>query len=451
MTHPAVSTAVIWALPDLAHESALVAAAPAAGLRLMRRCVDAADLLAHASIDAMTVIVVSDGVPRLDSDIMRRLTTGRRQVVGVTRTASGARRLLAWGATAVVDIADTDPGTSVARIARACQDATIAKQSAVPVADTTTVDPLPTEAAPAIPSAKPDRPARSSVRQRLRLPAALSARLRATGNDARTRESGSMHAVIAVWAAPGSPGCTTTAIGMADELARRGRRVLLVDADVHSPSVALVLGITEETSGLLLATRQAEHGLLTSRILVSSAREYRDGLVVLTGLPHSDRRGELRANALEAIWSHAREAFDVTIIDIGGVELSERERSLLSEDYADTPAQSVLAAADAVVIVTRGDALGLSRLAQARLPRSAGIIAVVDPPRRASKDALDVVANLRQPALRIDWDDAWADALRDGATLAETRPRARARRAYHRVADTALAIAARADVTRTDT
>lgn len=456
MTAPAVSTAVIWALPDLAQEPVLVAAAPAAGLRIVRRCVDAADLLANASIDTMTTVVVSDGVPRLDGDIVRRLASGQRQVIGVARTATGASRLRAWGASAVVEIEDKDATGAVARIARACQDAAVAKRprAALDIAPSleaeaeseaeaepdTALNAASATTPKAVPNATSPMPAHKAASTAMPPP------MPQTGTPA----------IIAVWAPPGSPGCTTTAIGMADELARQGRRVLLVDADVRSPSMALVLGIADDTGGLLLATRQADHGLLSPPALIQTTREYRKNLAVLTGLARPDRRSELRTSALDAIWTHARAAFDVTVVDLGAPGLAQseplpREPSLLAEPDAFVTARSALAAADAVVVVARGDALGLSRLALARLPHASSALAVVDPPRRANARVLDVIVDigLHLPAVRVDWDGAWADAMHECTTLAETRPRSRTRRAYRAIADHALATAMRTQSSRT--
>ena len=66
--------------------------------------------------------------------------------------------------------------------------------------------------------------------------------------------------VIAVWGAAGAPGRTTTAIELACELARDGRRVALIDADAHAPSIAMATGLADEGPGFAAACRQAERG-----------------------------------------------------------------------------------------------------------------------------------------------------------------------------------------------
>ena len=63
--------------------------------------------------------------------------------------------------------------------------------------------------------------------------------------------------VVAVWGPAGAPGRTTVAVAVAAELAARGRRTTLVDADPYGGAVAQQLGILDEVSGLLAAARLA--------------------------------------------------------------------------------------------------------------------------------------------------------------------------------------------------
>ncbi len=63
--------------------------------------------------------------------------------------------------------------------------------------------------------------------------------------------------VIAVWGPAGAPGRSTLAIELAVELVRGGRRVGLVDADTHAPSLASALGLADEGPGFASACRSA--------------------------------------------------------------------------------------------------------------------------------------------------------------------------------------------------
>jgi len=69
--------AILLAVPDLEGEAELVAQAPAAGLRVVRRCVDAVDLFAAAAADVTPAIVLSAGLPRLERDAVERMAQAR--------------------------------------------------------------------------------------------------------------------------------------------------------------------------------------------------------------------------------------------------------------------------------------------------------------------------------------------------------------------------------------
>ena len=55
---------------------------------------------------------------------------------------------------------------------------------------------------------------------------------------------------MAVWGPAGAPGRTTVAVGLAAEIGRR-HRTLLVDADPYGGAVAQQLGVVDEVSGVL--------------------------------------------------------------------------------------------------------------------------------------------------------------------------------------------------------
>ena len=174
----------------------------------------------------------------------------------------------------------------------------------------------------------------------------------------------------ACWGPPGSHGRTTFAIGFAEALGKRGARVLLIDADTIAPSIALTLGIEEDVSGIVVAARYAEANALDSRSLANCVRVIAPNFWVMTGLSDPSRWPEVRAGAMEKIVARAREYFDHVVIDLGaGLDEIDGE---LGINLAPTlvpqrtvVTRTVLENSDQVFLITRGDALGAQRLANA--------------------------------------------------------------------------------------
>ncbi|MBJ7357620.1 hypothetical protein [Nocardioides sp.] len=167
--------------------------------------------------------------------------------------------------------------------------------------------------------------------------------------------------VIAVWGPAGAPGRTTVATGLAAVLATRAPTVL-VDADPYGGSVAQVLGVLDEVSGLLAATRLAGAGTLEQGF-DSLRRGLDHRLSVVTGLPRPDRWTEVRPGTVEAVLEVARDRGHV-VVDTG-FSLEEDPAT----DYGSRPGRNqltveALTAADEVVAVGTADPVGLSRLAR---------------------------------------------------------------------------------------
>ena len=311
---------ILLAVPDRPDEPLLVRAADAEGLRVVRRCMDAAELLAAAAAEPAADVVLSPSLPRLTSGLLEQVAQGR-VLIGVVSSAEDQARMASLGVVSV-PAADAPPERTMSTVARLLLEA----------------------------RAQPGSP-RSGT----------------SGDTPRVREdaerAGPAHPLgqlVAVWGPQGAPGRTTVAVGLADVLARRGRRVCLVDADTFAPSVAMALGVVTAGGGLVAACRLADVGALDDRSLSSVLVPVRDGLMLLSGLGESDRWSDLRPGALEQVWSALRSLVDVVVVDAGFC-VDEVEETAWARPRNVTE-RVALAIADHVVAVADASAPGAARL-----------------------------------------------------------------------------------------
>ena len=331
MTASAVG--VLVALGGAAEEQSLVAALDRArsGAKVVRRCVDLADLLAAASTRTASVALVAADLRRLDGEAIARLTSCDVSVVAVVRAGDdeSERRMRRLGVADVV--ADTTPSESVvaAVVAAPSQRAS---------------DPL----------------------------AELEAELQARASVERTGPPGIL---LAVWGPTGAPGRTTVAVALAVEAARLGLETLLVDADTYGASVAQVLGLLDEAPGLAAAARAANSGRLDPSTLAAAARTVAPRLRVLTGFSRPERWPELRASALQVVLEQARDFVPLTIVDVAFcLEGGDAGDALLDGSALRRNAATLatLAEADVVLAVGSADPVGLQRLLR-MLPEMRGL------------------------------------------------------------------------------
>jgi hypothetical protein len=311
---------VLLAAPDLTIEPDLVLGAPAAGLRIMRRCVDAVDLFAAAGADSSCSVIVSAGLPRLQRDSIARIAEGRSGVVvGLAAGAEDNQRLRSLGLDVVIPVRATTDDT--------LSDVRTALESAAGDAGSSGVWSTGVWQAP-------------------------------TGEpDGGRRPAGQL---VVVWGPAGAPGRTTVAIGLAEQAARTGSRTCLVDADTYAPSVTMALGLVEDASGLIVACRHADNATLGPSTLASCGHAIRPGWSVVGGIGRPERWVDLRRGALDRVWAACRSAFDVTVVDIGFC-IEAGDDGAWGQRRNDA-ALTALAAADHVVAVADASPLGAARL-----------------------------------------------------------------------------------------
>lgn len=266
--------------------------------------------------------------------------------------------------------------------------------------------------------------------------------------------------VVAVWGPAGAPGRTTTAIGIAVELALEGYSVALADVDTHGASIAPALGLLDEAPGFAAACRLAASDALTRRELerigqfqrVGSGRAGAAGVWVLTGIGRASRWPELGADRVAGVIEACRSWVDVTVLDTSAsLETDEEITSDMFAPRRNAATLTALRDADRVVAVGSADPVGMARLLRAHgdLVEAAARaeVDVVMNKVRSSAVGLGAAGQVGrtlerfggiQSAALVPWDLVGHDAaLLGGVPLAQASPRSPARQALRRyVAET---------------
>jgi MinD-like ATPase involved in chromosome partitioning or flagellar assembly len=409
---------VVLAAPGLPGETDLVAALgrPGAQVTVVRRCVDAVDLVGAAASGCAHAAVVSASLPRLARDTIARLAQSQVGVLGVVAPGddAGERTLRDLDVRRVVVIAPGDLDASIGQLARAVNDV---EADLSPRASESTASSMGGV------HAEPDEPGPLS--------------------DGRERHG----SLIAVWGPHGAPGRTSIATAVTDELARSGEDALLVDADTQGGSMAVALGILDEVSGLAVACRHADAGTLDALTLAQAARALDDRWRILTGIARPERWVELRPPALIRLWQVCREIPGIAIVDVGsGLEPVASVRTGGGDRFAVT--HTVLEIADEVLVVGAADPVGVDRLIlglDLLRDRYDGPVRVIINRVRRGVLGRDPEAQIREALARHasitdclfvpDDRSSFDAALRDGRTLAEVAPRSPARTVVRRLAD----------------
>jgi MinD-like ATPase involved in chromosome partitioning or flagellar assembly len=166
---------------------------------------------------------------------------------------------------------------------------------------------------------------------------------------------------IAVWGSSGAPGRSTVAASLAASFAHRDLDTVLVDADTYGGSIAQMLAMLDEVSGLMAACRAANQGRadeVTDHLLEVEPR-----LRLLSGIPRADMWPQVRPGALELVLQRLRADADVVVADCAfSLEPGEGSGGGAGRNQVT---RHVLSSADAVLVVGRADPVGLSRLVRA--------------------------------------------------------------------------------------
>lgn len=441
---------VLLALRGAAEEDLVRRIAAERGMTVVRRCADLAEVTA-AVIAGLAPVAVIDAELGVDRTLVDRLRGhGARTIVCCD--ADDVPRYDALGALALAR--EVDPIPAIRSLAESTDD--VERVNAVldpeQAASRESAPPAPGEGervgarhlhtgsppADAAPGPPPELPATRSARRRRQL----------VGEPEVTAGPVSPRLVV-VTGATGSPGRSTIAINLAQELAHHGEETVLVDADLWGGAIAQALGLLAETAGLSAAVRAADHGTLDVPALARLAPRLADRLRVLPGLARASRWREVSAASIEAVLDTAKQAGGWVVVE-APVLVPEEEAGFSLGPGRNDVARCLLRAADEIVVVGAAEPIGIERLVQALLdlddlslaaPRRVLVNRLrtsAAGPRAADsvREALARFADVPDPVLVPD-DRAVCDrALLAGITWREAGGRSAARAALTELAGT---------------
>ena len=220
-------------------------------------------------------------------------------------------------------------------------------------------------------------PARSAPARRVPTGASAEAYTRLQVNVDRLRPGNAIR-VLVVTSALSQDGKTTSATNLAMVLAKAGRRVVLVDADLRRGTVGVLLGGANDpglsdvlANGLPLASAIRSHHNDDSTCL-----DY-----LTAGTVRAEPSRMLASNALRDLLRELRETYDLVIVD--SPPLNVVPDAAVLGDLAD----GVLLVARAGATPPEALAYAVEQLQQVRAPLIGTVLNDVDPRRDASYDA----------------------------------------------------------------
>ena len=169
--------------------------------------------------------------------------------------------------------------------------------------------------------------------------------------------------VISVWSAAGSVGRTSMTASLACELAKFGKSVLVIDADVYAPSLAQHFGFDQHYSGISAAIRLQDQQRLSDESfdqLLLEFQQPKNTLKVLAGLTMTNRWPEIGFEKIRLLLEYAATRFDFVFVDVASnIETGVVDGRLLSERNSTTIGS--LSCANKIVAITTADSVGLNR------------------------------------------------------------------------------------------
>jgi MinD-like ATPase involved in chromosome partitioning or flagellar assembly len=167
---------------------------------------------------------------------------------------------------------------------------------------------------------------------------------------------------IAIWGSHGSPGKSTIAINLAESLTNSGYRVLLVDADLQNPSLAILLGLDRPIGGSIAGEVQADLHRPKPKApnYISRVSTGTRHFHLMLGMAGTSRWGEIGAGDMQALMQQMRE-YERIIFDLASPVAPAEARQADAGDRNQLT-RFLIGSVDQLVIVCRPDFLAVQRL-----------------------------------------------------------------------------------------
>ncbi len=338
-----MSTGVLLALSGAVEADLLGRIERRSDLTVVRRCADLTELVA-AAVAGLGAVAVLDADDPVDRRIVARLRSAGTSAV-VLCDERERTTYADLGAMPVVRGADPLP---------AIEALAAGVPARVPDPAVGSVD---TMAPDTVPDAMADDPTG---------PGELVPEPSAEGSEPAPHGEREPARMVVVTGAPGSPGRTTLAVTLADELAAARNEVVLVDADLWGGAIAQTLGLVADTAGLSAAVRSADRGSLDRAALERLLVPVGDRLRVLTGLARAARWREIGPESLEVVLAELRSRVDWVVVE-APVLVPDDEAGFDFGPGRNAVAHALYAGADELLVVGAAEPIGLERLVQALL------------------------------------------------------------------------------------
>ncbi|WP_431709662.1 AAA family ATPase [Glutamicibacter uratoxydans] len=175
--------------------------------------------------------------------------------------------------------------------------------------------------------------------------------------------------VTSFWGAVGSPGRSTLALNFAAEAAAAGQKVILIDADTYGASLAVQLGLLDESAAVAQICRVVDAGNYNISRLEAVCASLQVGSAVLrvaTGIPRASRWPEVRAASLRRAVMVFREHYDRVVLDLSApIETDEQLSFDTNAPQRNGVSVEALHFSDEVYMVVAADSVGIPRAIRA--------------------------------------------------------------------------------------